>query len=520
MSSQANLGFRSAPSKEKDIFLCHTGADKAWVEMLAERIELEPYGNRNLAVVFDKWDFEKGGNIILDMERFLDAARFIGVVVSRAMLNAEWPTLERTIAVWSDPSGARGRVIPLLRENVTLPATLRVRNWIDFRDAEKFQDSFTELIRYLRGEPIPRGKGSFLPMVPVSSPPYEPAPVLITSSVGADKVNERLVANLYRVTSLPERVYYASTKLRQKKEIQEYCEKAPPFILREGKLYTFSDLNTSDEFRSVLKMDAKVESDVFKDWFSEGEYSRRAIELLNVCLKEHAWKRRLRFDGVKGRYFFTPRRTRVKFYAKAQQRDDSGNGEEIELEPSRIAWKIGGRIRWREVTTRHTRRVKQEDGSYTDEPYGWRHQGFRASFMLVLDSLMLKMEPTYLLTKDDGKTPRTSRWVGPVLSHWLNQERNGQILRTLRFWSLVLARAKELNIETGQTPVRVDLTPISGTLGFGIASDQVNFDRLMEAEIQDDLAVPQLELFGEESSIAYTEENQFAEEDREDENAS
>ena len=42
----------------------------------------------------------------------------------------------------------------------------------------------------------------------------------------------------------------------------------------------------------------------------------------------------------------------------------------------------------------------------------------------------------------------------------------------------------------------------------------------MKAEMHDDVAVPQLELFGEESSIAYTEETQFAEEDREDEDAS
>jgi len=485
------------PSPEKDIFLCHNGADKPWVEMLAERIEAKPYRDRYLGVVFDKWDFDKGGNIVLDMERFLDAARFVGVVVSRAMLSAEWPTLERTIAVWSDPSGARGRVIPLLKENVTLPASLRVRNWIDFRDPSKFNESFAELIRYLRGESIPRGKGSFLPSIPVAPPPYEPAPVLITSSVGADRVTERLVSNLYRVTNIPEKVYYASTKLREKKEIQQCCESPPPFILREGRLFTFSDLTTSDAFRPVVAKSAQVNSDPFADWFSDEEYTRRAIELLNVCLKEHAWEGRLRFDGVKARYFFPP------------------HGDT----PKRIAWRIGGRQRWREVTTRHTRRVKQEDGSYKDEPFGWRHQGFRASFMVVLSNLMLKLEPTYLLTKDDGKTPRTSRWVGPVLSHWLNQERNGQILRTLRFWSLVLARARELTIETGQTPIRVDLTPIFGTLAFGIASDQMSFDRLMEAEIQDDVGVPQLELFGEESAIAYTDESEFAEEDREDEKA-
>lgn len=516
MSGQASFTFKSAPSTEKDIFLCHNGADKPWVEMLAERIEREPYGNRNLAVVFDKWDFPKGGNIVLDIEKYIDKARVIGIVVSRAMLTADWPTMERTIAVWSDPSGARGRVVPLLKENVTLPASLRMRNWIDFRDPSKFEDSFAELIRYLRGEPTPRGRGTFSPTVPVTPLPYEPAPVQITSSVGADRINERLVANLYRVTSLPERVYYAPTTLRKKEEIRDYCDKAPPFILREGKLYTFCDLNAVDVFRHVLKKNAVVEDDAFKDWFSDEDYSRRAIELLNICLKEHAWQRHLRFDGVKGRYFFRPRdvkeTTEESSSGKVTYRYSGGK-------PVKIAWKLGGVTKWREVTTRHTRRIKEDDGKYIDEPFGWRHQGFRANFILILDSLMLKLEPTYLLTKDDGKSPRTNKWVGPILSHWLNQERNGQILRTLRFWSLVLARAKELVIETGQTPISVDLTPVSGTLGFGIASDQVNFDKLMEAEIQDDAIVPQLELFGEETSIAYTEEVQFAEEDREDETA-
>jgi hypothetical protein len=484
------------PSAEKDIFLCHSGAQKPWVEMLARCIEAEPYRDRNLAVVFDKWDFPKGGNIVVDIERFIDSARFVGVVVSRAMLQGEWPTLERSIAVWSDVSGAQGRVIPLLRENVTLPATLRVRNWIDFRNDDRFEESFAELIRYLRGEPTPRGRGSLLPKLPLISPSHAPAPILLTSSIGADRIAERLVSNLYRVTAVPQKIYYAATKIREKKDIQEYSEDPPPFILREGNLYTFADLNTSEEFGAVLKnRNAEALSDNFSDWFSDPEYSRRAIELLNVCLKKHAWKRWLRFDSSKGSYFLSPR-----------------NGK-----PKRIAWRIGGRTRWREVTTEHTRREKQADGSLKDMPFGWRHQAIRASFMFVLNSLLLKLEPTYLLTRDDGKTPRTSKWVGPVLSHWTNQERNGQILRSLRFWSLVLAKAKELRIETGESSICVDLAPISGTLDFGIASDQMNFDALMEAEMEDDYRIPQLELFGEESSIAHAEENQFPEEDREEE---
>src|SRR5580700_7963848 len=316
--------------------------------MLAEHIEAEPYRNRNLAVVLDKWDFQKGGNIVLDIERLIDSARFVGIVVSRAMLNAEWPTLERSIAVWSDPSGALGRVIPLLRGNVTLPATLRVRNWIDFRDDNKFPESFAELLRLLKGEPTPRGKGSFLPSVPVAPPPYEPAPFLITSSVEADRVDERLLSNLYRVTSMPLKVFHAPTKLREKKEINEYCENAPPFILRDGELYTFCDLNTSDTFRSALSnQNAQFPWDKFTDWFSDEEYRRRAMELLNVCLKAHAWKRHLRFDRTRNRYF-------------SQSSDNK---------PVRIRWRIGGRRRTREVTTRHTRKVKQDDGEFKEEAF-------------------------------------------------------------------------------------------------------------------------------------------------------
>ena len=65
--------------------------------------------------------------------------------------------MERTIAVWSDPSGRDGRVIPLLIENVDLPPSLRIRNWIDFRDPDRYEEAFLELIATLRDEPVRRG---------------------------------------------------------------------------------------------------------------------------------------------------------------------------------------------------------------------------------------------------------------------------------------------------------------------------------------------------------------------------
>src|SRR5205807_9398062 len=117
--------------------------------------------------------------VVLEIDDHIDKCRFIGVVVSTAALAAEWPTMERTIAVWSDPSGRQGRVIPLIIENVDLPPSLRIRNWIDFRDPNRYEESFLELISRLRDEQIRRGRGGLSITLPATTP-YSPGPVVIT----------------------------------------------------------------------------------------------------------------------------------------------------------------------------------------------------------------------------------------------------------------------------------------------------------------------------------------------------
>jgi hypothetical protein len=138
--------------------------------------------------------------------------------------------------------------------------------------------------------------------------------------------------------------------------------------------------------------------------------------------------------------------------------------------------------------------------------YGWRHQTIRAGFVQVGGSLFLRLEPGWLLTELDGKTPATTRPVGPVLSGVQQQERNGQVLRSLRFWSAILAKGHhEIRINTGQAPVRTRLTPLSGFTQFGIPSDQTDYDRLMLAELEDDLLMPALGPLGQESIFNHEE---------------
>jgi hypothetical protein len=469
MSDPGPSPLKTSP-EPKDLFLCHTGSDKPWVECLAEKVESVQYKGRFLSVAFDKWDFAHSKNIVLELEREIDACRFIAVILSKASLAADWPTLERTIAVWSDPSGSKGRVIPILLENVPIPPTLRVRRWIDFRNPDAFDASFLELVSILRGENIPRGRGGLLPSLPLV-PATPLAPFVITSMIEADRVAERLISNLLPVVELPSRIYSAPTSLRLKADFpkSDGLPSPPPFLLRAGRLYTFDDLYSDNSpFLETVETEG-IGNEEFQHWFGTDKRNW-AIELLNISLKEAMYRRYLRFDKKGQRFFFMP----------------------VNGKPKRISWVIGGKRTAREVTTPHTATKLNDRGEKERIPFGWRHQGVRAIFVLLPAGLFLRISPTWLLTTD-GKTPRGGPRVGPILSQWLNQERNGQILRSIRFWTLVMARGQaEIIIQTGNQPLRVGLAPAAGPLGFGILCDSVDYDRLVKAEMDDDLEVPVL----------------------------
>jgi hypothetical protein len=73
MSDSGPSPMLNAPPEPKDLFLCHTGSDKPWVEALAEKVESVRYKGRFLSVAFDKWDFAHSKNIVLELEREIDA---------------------------------------------------------------------------------------------------------------------------------------------------------------------------------------------------------------------------------------------------------------------------------------------------------------------------------------------------------------------------------------------------------------------------------------------------------------
>ena len=146
----------------KDIFLCHTGADKDWVRNFADRLEQEQIRGHAISVFFDEWDIDYGESIITAIHKGLKESRYVGLVLSPAMVKADWPTVEWQSQIMADPAGKGGKILTLLRhkfdpvtgEPIDMPFALSPLKRFDFtRSGPPFEHELQNLLRKLRDQP-------------------------------------------------------------------------------------------------------------------------------------------------------------------------------------------------------------------------------------------------------------------------------------------------------------------------------------------------------------------------------
>jgi hypothetical protein len=446
-----------------DLFIIHSSADGSWTAKLADRLRGARFRDRDLRLSVADWNSVTGTTALVEMGKSLPGLRLLAIVVSRAMLQEHWHAAQRSIELLQEVAPAKGRVITILKENVTIPPLLRLGEWFDFRNENQFEEGVSDLMSFLLGDFGSSGR---------------------VYSFGVSSTKERILSNLFPVVELPKFVYSAETRFETESELTEACAAAGPlsFLIKESRLYTIERLSPDSAFAPAVTNWDTHKQENFTQWLSSQDRAEWAIELLNNLFRQHAWKRGLRWDKSTDQYYF-PR-----------------------TKPKSIWWETGERTISREVTAPHIEWIELKNRVRAEVQYGWRHQSIRADFVQVRGSLFLRLEPSWLLTELDGKTPVTTQPVGPVFSGSQQPERNGQVVRSLRFWSAVLAKGHhEIRINTGQAPVRAKLTPLSGFTQFGIPSDHMDYDQLMLAEIEDDLLMPALGPFGQESIFNHEE---------------
>lgn len=455
------------PAQQSDLFVLHHSSCGPWSAKLAARVASARIGDRDVNVFRTATGPRGSAAFWLEIDTHLKSDHRVALVITRSMLREDWHLLEAALAPLLNDQSAKGRVIAILRENVTMPAVLRLGGWVDFRDDRAFEMSLSSLLLLLQQPATSLGLSA-------NSPERFSA-----------RVKERLVSNLFPVLEFPKFIYSAKVDLQTEAEVTEMCGGPGPlpFLLKNSRLYSFQRFAPGSDLTPALPKCSDLAQEDFSQWLYKPERADWAIELLNKSFRQHAWKRGLRYDGSR----------RVYYYSRSK--------------PKNIWWQIGPQTVPREVTAPEIAWIPTENNLKAEVQFGWRHQAVRVDFMQVLGTLFLRMEPTWLLTEIDGRTPMTTQTVGPVHSDSRNTERNGQALRSLQFWSSVLGKGhQELRINAGQEPVRTRLVPFSGFSEAGFRNDQMNYDRLVLLELEDDLSLPELRPVEQDSAMDHEED--------------
>ena len=138
----------------KDFFISYNGADKNWAEWIAW--ELEEAGH---TTVNQAWDFKAGSNLVLDMQKAASATKRTIAVLSLDYLNALFTQPEWAAAFKDDPTGEKGKLIPVRVRECEPKGLLAAIVYIDLVGREELLarelllNRINEIVYQKRGKP-------------------------------------------------------------------------------------------------------------------------------------------------------------------------------------------------------------------------------------------------------------------------------------------------------------------------------------------------------------------------------
>ncbi len=444
-----------------DLFLCHTGADKDWTRSLGEKLEERQISGRPVKVFFDEWDIDYGTNIITQIDKGLKESNYVGLVLSPAMVKADWPSAEWQSQVMGDPTGKRGRILPLLYRRfdpdtgapIELPFILKYLKRFDFTDPKRFRPEFERLLRKISGLPPLRGSkraaraslGAAMNLVAI---PGQDSP---------DLIEESLPSNLFPLLSKPEHLYSDATPVKKRSEVWNKAKgTTPPFFIFGDRLYSFLPTDAANNpFKPFLTgKDPKPEPT--SGWLSDTDKAWQVIGLLNAGLKQHCYRLKI----------WTPKSDTRLFYPPI-----FGNSQ-----PRTFSWGSG-----RPRTLAIIHESKKKGGG----EFGV-HMAARMRFILLGPKLYLLIEPAWMFTTD-GIKPVEGQDMGVFSTKWGGREKNATVLRNVLMWGLLIADGKReiaINIGTETIPAMATIqsVPSHTRINVGIPGDEIRLDRILAGE--------------------------------------
>jgi hypothetical protein len=342
------------------------------------------------------------------------------------------------------------------KRRIELPAPFTTLNRIDFRRVEDFEGQFSELIRILRGWSKERGVSGATTVMQSPSSQLSSAE---HAYAFPSATPELLVSNLLKLEGIPSIIWSGETRARKASEIWEKVRTDDGFILREKRLYTFANL--TDELcplRHCVDRASIGKPEDSSAWLEDADKRRNLVALLNDCVKQHARERRIGKDE-KGRFYFWPVLNR-------------GDDPEAPGVPETRCYELPGDKKLRAVAAKKINPV--------DNSNFWVHYAPRIKVELLNTTFFLRVEPTYIFTKD-GREPLDGKSVGRLSIQWSGKQQNPDVLRAILFWSHVLSDGRpQIRIPVGSGCVTASIVPALASTPFGIAGDYIRIGALVQ----------------------------------------
>ncbi len=111
----------------KQVFLCHTHADKRFVRKLAR-----DFSALGIHVWLDEWELAEGDSLHGCIGAALNTSSYVGVVLSPDSVKSKWCQAELQQALAREMRSGEKVVIPLLCRRVIVPPFLEDRLYADF----------------------------------------------------------------------------------------------------------------------------------------------------------------------------------------------------------------------------------------------------------------------------------------------------------------------------------------------------------------------------------------------------
>ena len=133
----------------RDVFISYSHQDEQWVnEVLVPGLRAH-----GVDVLIDAEHFQPGPAAIRNMADAVAGCQRTLVVLTPNWVASEWTQYEALLTAYDDPTGARGKMIPILRSKCDPPKWLAIRSWLDFVDDARTSQQLERLIRAIKRGP-------------------------------------------------------------------------------------------------------------------------------------------------------------------------------------------------------------------------------------------------------------------------------------------------------------------------------------------------------------------------------